>query len=101
MYVNDQFIRPFLGDVLVVILLFAFLKIFIRKRNIVVAFSVLLFAVIIEFAQYFKLSELLGLDDYKLCRIILGSTFDPLDLLAYFLGFIGALGISKLFPDNA
>lgn len=100
LFVNDQFIRPFLGDVLVVILLFAFLKIFITKRDLLVALSVLTFAVLIEFAQYFKLNELLGLQDYKLCRIILGSTFDPLDLLAYFLGFIVALALPKLFPNN-
>ena len=82
-YVNDQFVRPFLGDVLVVFFLYFFLKSLIKIKNYYLAHSVLIFAFLVEFSQYFNLVNVLGLQDNQLARIIIGATFDVLDLLAY------------------
>lgn len=88
MFVKDTFIRPFFGDVLVVMLLFSFVKIFCENNSIKVAIAVLLFAYIIEILQYFNFIEILGIQDNKIARVVLGATFDWLDLVAYTLGVI-------------
>ena len=48
--------------------------------------AVLLFSFAVEIGQYFRLAELLGLMDCKVARIVIGSTFDAKDLLAYAIG---------------
>ena len=89
--VRDRFIRPFLGDVLVIGLIYCFLKTFLTWNYKLTSLGVLVFAFCIEFAQYFKLANVLGLADNKIASIILGSTFDWLDLLAYLIGFAAIL----------
>ena len=86
MYVRDAFIRPYVGDFLVVILLYCLVKSFWNIRPLKAALGVLLFSFVVEGLQYFKLVELLGLQDYPLARIIIGTTFVWEDLLAYALG---------------
>lgn len=86
LFFKDSFIRPLLGDLLVVMLLFSFVRIFYNGSGLKLALSVLLFSFIIEFSQYFRLVELLGLEHYKLATVVLGSTFDFLDLIAYIIG---------------
>lgn len=87
-FFNDWFVRAFLGDVLVVILIYTFIMTFFNWQPKKVAIGVLIFAFVVEFAQYFKLNSLLGLENNKMANIILGSTFDWLDLLAYSIGFL-------------
>ncbi len=85
-FINDAFIRPFLGDVLVVMLLFCLCKSFVKVSDHGLIVAVLLFSFAVEIGQYFRLAELLGLMDYKVARIVIGSTFDAKDLLAYAIG---------------
>ena len=85
-FINDAFIRPFLGDVLVVMLLFYLCKTFVSGRDLALIVAVLLFSFAVEIGQYFRLAELLGLMDCKVARIVIGSTFDAKDLLAYAIG---------------
>jgi len=85
-FVHDTFIRPFLGDLLAVILLYAILRIFIVNKGVKLVLAVLLFSFLIEFSQYFHILNLLGWQENKFLSIVLGATFDPLDLLAYSLG---------------
>ena len=86
LFINDTFVRPFLGDVLVVMLIFSAIRIFYsgKKRNL--AIFVLLFSFFVEFSQYFRLIEIFGWEDIRFAQIILGSTFDVLDLFAYVIG---------------
>ena len=95
----NPFIRGFLGDVLVITLLYSFLKIFIQNNVFKTAASVLVFAFIVELLQNFKLSEKLNIQS-EILLTILGSIFDPWDLLAYFIGFLIILLIEKLFTKN-
>ena len=86
LYMHDRFIRPFIGDLLVVWLLF-----FLCRSLLVTAPSRLLLAVwvfccAVEFGQYWRLVEVLHLDQVALARIVIGATFDGNDLLAYTLG---------------
>ena len=86
--IHDSFIRPFGGDVLVVILLYCLLKSVANVSNYKAASAVLLFAFTIETAQYFHIVDVLGLGKYTITRIIIGTTFAWTDLLAYLLGTV-------------
>jgi len=85
LYVHDSFVRPYLGDVLVVVVLYFFLRIFIPKDHIWLLGAIFLFAVLVEILQYFHLAELLGITNPVL-RILLGSVFDVKDILCYGVG---------------
>ena len=85
-YVNDQFIRPFVGDLLVVILIYTTYRCLVHNTVIRAAFQVLLFAFTVEFLQLLPIIEFFGLDRTGILAIIIGSTFDLLDLLAYLTG---------------
>ena len=83
---RDNFIRPFLGDVFIVLLIFYFLNSFIDYEKGKLVLGVLGFAVIVEISQAFDLLAKSGLQDSQFAQIVLGSTFDWLDLLAYLIG---------------
>ena len=60
LYVNDSFIRPFFGDVLVTVLLCCFCRILIPRKIPALPVYVFLFATAVEISQYFDLVKLLG-----------------------------------------
>ena len=95
LFVHDNFIRPYLGDFLVVMLLYCFLKSFLNVSVWVAAGFVLLFSFVIEIAQYFNAVEKLGLQHYKIAKIVLGNSFAWMDLLAYILGILAVISIEK------
>lgn len=82
MYVRDRFVRPYVGDALVVILIYCFVRIFIPRGMRALPFYVFAFACFIEILQYFQLVDVLGLTN-RVARIVLGSTFDFKDLICY------------------
>ena len=85
-FVDDQFIRPILGDVLVVILIFFFLRAFLTAKTQRLGLGTLAFSWAVEFAQYFQVIRLLGLQNNAVARTVIGTTFDWKDLLAYTVG---------------
>jgi hypothetical protein len=86
LYVNDNFVRPYFGDFLVVILLYCFLRSFVSVRSITAGIFVLVFSFCIELAQYFNVVRLLHLEHNKIARTVIGNSFEWNDLLAYTLG---------------
>jgi len=86
LFVHDNFVRPYVGDVLVVILIYCFIKSFIDLREFTLALGVLLFAFAIEFLQYIKIVNILGLEKSNLARTVMGTSFAWLDMLAYVVG---------------
>lgn len=72
LYINDRIIRPFIGDILVVILIYYFIKSFINTKTINIAIFTLLFSFLVEALQYFKFVDLIGLGHNKVARIIIG-----------------------------
>ncbi len=95
----NPFIRGFFGDVLVILLLYSFLKIFIKNNVLKTAVSVLAFACFVELLQFFKLAEKINIQS-EILLTILGSVFDFWDLLAYFVGFLFILLIEKILIKN-
>ncbi len=86
-YISDAFIRPFVGDVLVIVLIYCFLKLFLNASSAKIALGVFIFACFIELLQAIHFVKLLGLEWCKPIAIALGSTFDTKDILAYAIGY--------------
>ena len=89
LFVHDSFVRPFVGDILVVMLVCAFLRIFISDKVRFLPIFATLFAVTVEVLQYFDFVKLLGLENNPVISIALGRTFDIKDIVCYIIG--GAL----------
>ena len=88
-YLHDEFIRPYVGDILVIILLYCAIKIIIPDKSKLLPLWIIIFAVFVECLQYLKLVQVLGWEDNTLLRIVIGSTFDVKDIGCYVVGGIG------------
>lgn len=88
LFVHDRFFRPYIGDMLVVIVLYFFVRIFLPEGCKWLPVIIFLFATGVEILQYFRLVERLGLSDNRLLRTILGSVYDFRDILCYGAGCI-------------
>lgn len=86
LYVHDKFIRPYFGDVLVVILLGCLVRIFIPQRLRLLPIYIFLFATAVEVAQYFDVVKLLGLENNALISTLMGRSFSWYDILCYGAG---------------
>lgn len=86
LFVHDRFVRPYIGDVLVVIVLYFLVRIFVPEGCRWLPVLIFLFATGVELLQYFRLVERLGLSDNRLMRTLLGSVFDVKDILCYGVG---------------
>jgi len=97
LYLHDRIIRPYIGDLLVVILIYCFVKALVNAPVFPTALGVLLFAYAVETLQYFHVVELLGLGHSKLARVIIGSSFEWMDMLAYTVGIGLVLSIETIW----
>lgn len=88
LFITDNFIRPYVGDVLVVILIYYFVKAFVHIGVWPLAIATLLFSYLIETLQYFQFVKLIGLGDNKLANIVIGNSFAWEDIMAYTIGII-------------
>lgn len=95
LFVHDQFIRPYFGDVLVVILIYCFVKSFFNFSVAKTAIGVLLFAFSIEILQYLTIVEKLNLQHNRLARTVIGTSFAWEDILAYIAGIVIVIGFEK------
>lgn len=100
LFVHDTIIRPYIGDVLVVILIYCFIKSFLKLPVLTVAVFVLLFSFGIEFLQYLNIVEKLGLQESKIARTVIGTSFAWIDLVCYIAGIIIILIAEKAFAKK-
>jgi len=98
MYVRDDFIRPYFGDFLVVILMYCFLRSFVDLEVRLTAMAVLLFSYLIEVLQYLNFVERVGLGDSELARTLIGTSFAWIDILAYTTGILTVLWFERIKP---
>ena len=101
LFVHDHFIRPYVGDFLVVILLYCFVRAFFNLSVITTAISALLFSYLVETLQYFKIVDKLNLQHSKLARVIIGTSFAWEDIICYTLGIFSVLWIEKLYQKKS
>ena len=94
-YIHDAFIRPYIGDVLVVILIYCFARIFITEPLRGLPLWIFLFACCIEAFQYFQIITVLGLQDCTLAKVVLGTSFSWWDIVCYAVGCVPLFFIKK------
>ena len=90
LYVHDSFVRPYIGDVLVVIVLYTFVRIFLPDGCRLLPLWVFLFAACVEGLQAIHITEKLGLADNRFFSVLIGGTFDIRDILCYAIGCAAA-----------
>lgn len=95
LFVRDRFIRPYFGDMLVVIVIYTFVRIFIPEKCRLLPLFVFIFSAAVELLQYFEIVQRLGLSGNLFLRTLLGSTFDLKDIACYAVG-CAALGLYEL-----
>ena len=100
LFVHDKFIRPYIGDVLVTVLICAFLRIFIPKGVKLLPLYVFIFAAGVEVLQYFRLVEMLGLSDNRFFSILIGSVFDVMDIICYGVGCVAVFAVEKIIQKH-
>jgi len=88
-FVRDGFIRPYLGDVLVVSFVYCFIRAFLANEFYPLPLYVFIFAAMVEVGQYFNLVHLLGLDNSAIARVVIGTHYDFKDIVCYFAGCAG------------
>ena len=95
-YVHDRFIRPYVGDVLVVVVVYCFVRIWVPQGVRLLPLYVFLFAAGVEVLQYFHLVVLLGVGNNTFLRVVLGSVFDLKDILCYGIGCVFLEGFERM-----
>jgi len=100
LFIDDGIIRPYVGDLLVVILIYCFVKSFFNTPVFPTAIAALIFSYIIEILQYFNIINLLGLQNSKTAATIMGNSFAWFDLIAYTLGITLVLFIERLLAHK-
>lgn len=83
---NQFFIRAYLGDVIVVMLLYTLVKSFFIIDSTKLILGIFAFSCLVEFAQYFKLADKLGFPEGSLMYIVVGNSFSWIDILCYGVG---------------
>lgn len=100
-FLKSGFIRHTLGDFLVVILLYCFIRSFLKITPFQTSMIVLIIAFTIEILQLTPLLEFLNLENNKTAKLILGSTFHVNDLVAYAIGVLLTFWIDSLLTTKA
>jgi len=94
---RDGFVRPYLGDVLAVALVYLALRAATRLDPLGVAGVAVVVAVAIELGQLVHVLDAVGLGHNRLARIVLGGVFDPRDIACYLVGAALALGLDLIW----
>ena len=95
LFVNDAFVRPYVGDMLVTLLLCCLCRVIVPNNVRLLPIYVFIFAAAVEIGQYFDLVALLGLADNRIISIALGRTFSWMDLACYAVGCAAAFGLDQ------
>lgn len=86
LWVRDAFVRPYVGDMLVTLLLCCAVRTVFPEKPRLLSLYVMLFATAVEIAQYFDYVALLGLQDNVFLSVLMGRSFAFADILCYAVG---------------
>ena len=83
----SRFIRSYVGDVIIVWVLYCLFRSFVPRKfnSYAVALGILAFAFAVEFLQKAHIADVLGVKN-ELLRIIIGTSYAPEDLWCYVAG---------------
>ncbi|WP_407484354.1 DUF2809 domain-containing protein [Elizabethkingia meningoseptica] len=90
------FVRAYLGDVLVTILIYTFVKSFFNISTGKLLIGVFIFSFFIEVLQYFTIADLLGLKRGSIGYIVVGNSFSWIDIVCYGAGCLIAFAVERL-----
>jgi len=93
---HDAVIRPYGGDLLVVVLLYCLVRSFWELPAVPLSLSILVFSYLVETGQYFHLADRLGFTRPSLMRTLIGTYFTWMDILSYTLGIGAVLAVEGL-----
>ena len=93
----DGFIRAYVGDVLVIPLIYCFVRIFYVRPAVWLPAAVGGLGILAEMLQYFNLCGLLGIPKGSLLGILLGSSADFADILCYAVGVLLIYAVQRCF----
>ena len=96
LFVNDAFIRPYVGDMLVTLLLCSLCRVIVPNQVRLLPLYVFIFAACVEVSQYFDLVALLGLADNRILSIALGRTFSWMDIVCYGVGCVAVFLLDQI-----
>ncbi len=98
LFVHDRFIRPYLGDMIVVWVVYSFVRAVLwpLAPPRLLPLYVFAFAALVELSQLFGLVNALGLSGNRLFSILLGGTFDVADLLCYAVSCVCLFVVQKV-----
>ncbi len=86
LFVKDNYIRPYGGDILVVILLHCLVRILRPRGILLLPLWVFLLAAGVELLQLLRFIDWIGLGENALAKILFGTTFSVIDLICYLVG---------------
>ena len=88
LYVHDDFIRPYVGDAIVVIVIYTFVRTLIPEKCRLLPLFIFIFAVAVEILQGIHIVNILGVADNRFLRTLIGTSFDIKDILCYSVGCV-------------
>ena len=88
LFVRDAFIRPYGGDMLVVVLVYTCVRVLFPEKPRLLPLYVFLFAAGVEALQGMRIVELLGLQNNRFFSVLIGTTFDWKDIICSGVGCV-------------
>ena len=95
LWARDRFVRPYVGDILAVILVHLVLRAVTTLRVVHAAITAFLIGVLVEIGQAVNLLRLLGLADHDVARVVLGTSFSIGDIFCYAAGAVIAVLVDR------
>ncbi|MDE5768457.1 MAG: DUF2809 domain-containing protein [Oscillospiraceae bacterium] len=92
------FLRGYIGDVLVMPIMYFLVRIFTEKFPKSLPGILFLFACFVEFLQSIDLCGILGIDKHSLLAVLIGTHGEWADILCYLAGTILIYGGILIFP---
>ena len=87
LFVHDNFVRPYVGDIIVMWAVYCLAQIILGGRfgSYKVAVGSLVFAFAVEILQKFHIADVMGVEN-PILRTIIGTSYATADLLCYLAG---------------
>ncbi len=101
LYVRDDFVRPYGGDILAVVFVYLGFRTITTMSVHVAAGAALGVAFLVEIAQALNIITLVGLADNQIARVVLGTSFAWGDIAAYIAGYVLILICERIRQQSA
>ena len=101
LYVHDNFVRPYVGDMIVTVVVWSFARIIFPDKVKLLSLYVMIFAILVEVGQYFNYVDLLGITNPILVTMM-GTSFSWADIACYAVGcVVAAIADFMIFRKKA